>query len=169
MWHYISRWASSSEDKEYVKSAVRCYYYCSILQFDLDKQRGTLSYKNTIWYFYFSTVKLVWTRKAIGESLLTQSSCLDQPAGTDFSQNSRPYVVLKLSRDPHWPRLFTHPMLVFHCSWFTTTQCLFSTGHGKHPRITCFPVITLLTLSSAGFIAGQGNILHNQIYPDQKW
>ena len=55
-----------------------------------------------------------------------------------LSQNSRPYIVLKLPRDP--PDHTSSP-----------TQCLFSIGHGPHPRIlmlrvshphvTCFPLI----------------------------
>ena len=68
-------------------------------------------------------------------------------AGTDFNQNSRPYIVLKLVRDPHamlvfyWSRLtprnacfllvsaYTHAMLVFQWLWFTHTQYLFTIVH----------------------------------------
>ena len=53
------------------------------------------------------------------------------PAGTDFNQNSRPYIVLKLPRDQH-------TILVFHRSRLTPTQCLFFIGYGLHPRDVFF-------------------------------
>ena len=56
----------------------------------------------------------------------------DQPAGTDFSQNSRPYIVLKLPRDP-----------CGHTS--SPTQCSFFIGHVLHPRNDCSPLVTTYT------------------------
>ena len=40
---------------------------------------------------------------------------------------------------------YTHAMIVFHWSRLTPTQCLFSTGHGLHPRNACFPLVTAYT------------------------
>ena len=88
----------------------------------------------------------VRSRKAVGESSHIQMCSweLEQPTGTDFSQSSKPYIVLKLPHNPH-----THAMLVFHCLWFT--QCSFSIGYGLHSCIFyasgitpthCFPVVT---------------------------
>ena len=85
---------------------------------------------------------LVWSRRADGESSYTQRSCLksEQPAGTDFSRNSRIERVLKLSREPPG-----------HAS--SPTQCFFFIGHGLHPCIACFPVVTLLILPTARCIS----------------
>ena len=38
--------------------------------------------------------------------------------------------------------VYTHAMLLFHRSWFTSTQCLFSIGHSLHPSIAYFPGVT---------------------------
>ena len=54
-----------------------------------------------------------------------------EQTGVDFSQNFRPYVVLKPPRNPH-------AMLDFGWSWLTPTHCLFFIGHGLHPRNACF-------------------------------
>ena len=72
-------------------------------------------------------VMLVWSKRAVRESSHTQRSCreFEQPAGTDFSQDSRSYRVLKLSRDPHR-----------HAS--SLTHCWISNEHGLHPRIFAF-------------------------------
>ena len=45
------------------------------LVLDLDKQRQTCIYKNIILYFYSSMVTLMWSRRAVRESLHTQKSC----------------------------------------------------------------------------------------------
>ena len=89
----------------------------------------------------------MWNWRAIGESSHTWRSCREseQPGGTDFSPNSWLYIVLKLPRDP--PTMF-----VFHWSRFILTQYVFSIVPSSHPRIACFPVITLLILSRAGCI-----------------
>ena len=59
---------------------------CCILLLDLDK-RGIRIYKNIILYFYSPMVTLVWSQRAIGESLHTQRSCQEseQPVKTDFN------------------------------------------------------------------------------------
>ena len=79
-------------------------------------------------------VTLVKSRRAIGESLHTWRNCWESvlPAGTDFSQNSRPYIVLKFTHNPH-------TLFVLHLSQPTATHSL-------------FPVIILLILSMAGCI-----------------
>ena len=43
---------------------------------------------------------LVWSRRAVGESLYIQKSCQEseQPAGTDFSPDCRPYIVFNRLR-----------------------------------------------------------------------
>ena len=53
---------------------------------------------------------------------------LEQPVGTDFSQNPQPYIVFKTPTLPTWPYFFTQATLVFHLPWFTPMHCLFS-GH----------------------------------------
>ena len=114
---------------------------CSIQLLGLDKQRVTRIYKNIIICFNSSTVTLVWSRRAIWESSRTRRSCREskQPAGTDFKQNSWPYKVLKLTRDPH-------TMLVFRWSLFTPTHCLLFIAHGFYPHSVCFPVITVIPI-----------------------
>ena len=67
-----------------------------ILPLDFDSQQGTRIYKNynlvlyenIILYFYSSLCE-------VGESSLTQRSCQEseKPAGTDFSPNSKLYIV----------------------------------------------------------------------------
>ena len=123
-----------------------------LFRVELNKQQGTRIYKNIILYLYFSTMTLVWCRRAVGESLHPQRSCCEseQQAGTDFSQISRPYIILKFPCDPHG-----------HVS--SPMQCLFFVGHGIHtsntysplltpthfyhlvtrPRIACFPLLTI--------------------------
>ena len=128
---------------------------------------------------------LVWSRRVIGESSCTWKSCRESEltARTDFNQNSRLYIVLKLPHDPH-------TMLVFHWSQLTPTQCLFFIGHDLHPRNGCFPLVTdythaflvsgyhfvdfiygrmYLSTTSAGFRAGQGDILQNYQASSQKF
>ena len=88
-------------------------------------------------------------RRTIRESLHLQRSGRksEQPAGTDFSQNSSTYIVLKHPGDLHG-----YASSPPRWSWFSPTQCLFSIGHDLHPRIACFPLVTLLILSTAGCI-----------------
>ena len=83
------------------------------------------TYKNIILYFYSSTVTLMWNRRVIRESLHAQISCweLEQPAETNFSQNSKPYVILKLPHD-----LPTMPVF-YICHGLHQTPCLFSGNH----------------------------------------
>ena len=94
-------------------------------------------YKNIILYSYSSLVTLMWHPRAVGESSHTQRSCLEseQPAGTDFSQYFKPYIVLTLLRDQ-----------LGHAS--SPTQCLFFIGHGLHSRHACFSLV-LFTNPSA--------------------
>ena len=72
-----------------------------------------------ILYFYSSMVTLAWSRRAVRESLHTQRSCWEK---LNFSQNSRPYIILKLPCDPHG-----------HAS--SHMQCLLSINHGLNPQI----------------------------------
>ena len=76
----------------------------------------------------------VWNRRAIAESSRTWRSCreLVQPAGTDFSQNSRPYIVLKLLCDPHG-----------HAS--SLMQYLFVFGYSLHSHNAGFPLVRAYT------------------------
>ena len=112
---------------------------------------------------------LVWSRRVIKESLGTWRSCqeLENPVETNFSQNSRPYIVLK-------PTHNLHIMLVFHWSWptpmhfflwsrLTFMQCLFFIGHGLHSCISCFLVITFLISSMAGCICQQHLLGSSQV------
>ena len=62
----------------------------------------------------------------------------EQPSGTDFNQNFRPYIVLKLPHD-------SDTMLVSHWSRFTPTYCLFFTCHSLYPRRTCFTLAMVYT------------------------
>ena len=77
---------------------------------------------------------LVCSRRAVGESLLKQKICQEseRSAGTDFSQDSKPYMVLKLPCDTHG-----------HI--FLPTQFLFSIGHSLHPCIACFSLAIVYT------------------------
>ena len=144
---------------------------CTILPLGHDKQ-GTNIYKNIILYFCSSIVILIWCRKAIGESLCTQRSYQESElsVGTDFSQNSRPYIVLKL-------QCKLRAMLIFHWSLLTLMHCFLCINHSLHPcnsyvslalvysqavlilhwsQLTAMhsllQVIILLILSTAGFI-----------------
>ena len=90
----------------------------------------------------------MWSRRAIWENSCTQRSCRksEKPAGTDFSRNSRPYIVLKLSRDTHKAcfslvTAYTHALLVFHGSRLTATHGLFFIRHGLHPHNVCFSLV----------------------------
>ena len=132
---------------------------------------------------------LVWRRRAIGQSSHTRMSCRESELSVEikFCQNSWPYIVLKLTCEPH-------AMLVFYWSRLTPTHCLLFIGHCVHPRNACFSLAmvytgTILVLhwsqltpmhflvsanhfvdfiygqmylstTSAGFFAGQGDILH---------
>ena len=129
---------------------INRFFLYSIQPLDLDKQRRTRIYKDIILYFYSLTVTLVWSRSAIRESSRTRRSCreTEQPAGTDLSQNSRPYIVLKLPRD-------SHTIVAFPYSRPAPTQYLSSIGHSLHLRIACLPVIPLLILSTARCICQQ--------------
>ena len=104
--------------------------------------KNTHIYKNIILYFHSSIVMLVWSRRAIGESSHIQRNCWEseQPVGIDFSQNSRPYIVLKLP-----PNL--HTMLIFHWPLLTPLNCLFFLGHSLHPCIACFSLVIAYTLA----------------------
>ena len=64
---------------------------------------------------------LVWSRRAVGEIMHTQRSCWksEEPAGTDFSQNYRPYILLKLPYNS-----------LDQAS--SSTQCLFSLAMGYY-------------------------------------
>ena len=154
------------------------YIYCSIRLLGLDKQWGTYIYKNIILYFYLSRW---WCLCEAGEQ--SESSCTERshrkselPTGTDFSQNSRPYIVLKLQRNPH-------TMHVFHWSWLTPTHCLLFISHSFHPHNACFSLVTAythtflisgnhfvdfiysqmyLSTTSTEFIASQSDILQYQ-------
>ena len=113
------------------------------------------------------------------------------PVGSDFSQNSRPYIIFKLPRDSLAMLaflLFTayiHAMFVFHWPWLTLMPCLLFIGHTLRARNTCFSLAIVpprnivsgnhfvafiygrmyLSTTSAGFIPGQGNILQeSKIY-----
>ena len=73
---------------------------------------------------------LVWSRRAVGEGSRTRMSCREsqQPVGTDFNQNSRPYIILKLPRDPH-SHASPAQSLLFYWSWV-------------HPLIAGSPLVT---------------------------
>ena len=92
-------------------------------------KKRTRIYKDII--LYFNSVTIVWSRRAIGESLHTRRKWWESelPAGTDFSQNSRPYILLILLRDPYG-----------HA--YSPTQCLLSISHCLYTRIVCLPVVT---------------------------
>ena len=121
-------------------------------------------------------VMLVWSWRAVGESSYTKRSCqeLGQPARTNFSQNSTPYIFLKLLHNPHG-------------NAFSPTQCLFSIVYSLHPSIFyasgiipmyfCFCGSRFvdfiydqmyLSTTSARFITGQCNILHSELSADYK-
>ena len=121
----------------------------SILPLGFVKERGTRTYK-LILYFYSSMGTLVWSWRAAGESSSTRKTCREpeQQVVTDFSQNSWPYIILKLLCDPH-------VMLVFYWSKLTPTHSLFFISLGLHPCNPCSPVIPLLILSMAGCICQQ--------------
>ena len=76
---------------------------------------------------------LVYSRRVIRENLCIWRSHQESelPVGTDFSQNSQPYIVLKLLH-------YSHAMLVLHWPWFTSTQCLFFIGYSLHSHIPWF-------------------------------
>ena len=132
-------------------------------------------------------VMLVGSWRAIrGES--------EQPMGTDFSQNSRPFFILKT---PMWATRnscfslvtnekqtmwgYLHPQIAcFSLVTASPMQCLFFMGHGLHPCIVCSPLVTaythglffflvsiLLLFSTAGWICQQhppGSLQFKVIY-----
>ena len=66
--------------------------------------------------------------------------------------------------------VYTHAMLVLNWSQLTPMHCLFFIGHGLYPCIAFFSSIHFVdfiygqmyqSTTSAGFIVGQGDILHN--------
>ena len=78
-------------------------------------------------------VMLMYSRRAVGASSRTQRSCQGQNSQRKLtSQNSRPYIVLKLLHDSHG-----------HAS--SPTQRLFLIGHGLHPHNTCSPLVMAYT------------------------
>ena len=174
-------------EREFGKSVPAVWldlvYYCWVLPTIRNL------YINIIWYFYSSI--LMWSRRVIGggESLCIQRKHRESklPAGTDLSQNSWPYIVLKLPRDSHamlffyWSWLTPTQCFFFHWPWFTPMQCLLFTGHALHSHNACSPLITAyshtflvsgshfvdfiyglmyLSIIFTGFNAGQGDILH---------
>ena len=93
------------------------------------------------------------------------------PAGIDFSQNSRPYIVIKLSSD-------LHAMLVFHWLHLTPMQCfffffflatvythamLFLHWPQHTPTHSLFLVIILLILPTTGCIRQQHPLGSSQV------
>ena len=75
---------------------------------------------------------LVSSKKAVRKSLHTKEQLgVGTASRTDFSQNSRPYIVFKL-RDLHG-----------HAS--SPRQCLLFIGHGWHPCIACSPLVMAYT------------------------
>ena len=131
-------------------------YYCSIIPLSLAKQRGRRLYKryNLIFLFVDGDV-CDWWESNRWESSCTRRSCLESEllAGTDLSQNSRFYVILKLPRDPY-------AMFIFHLSRLKPTHCLLFIGHGLHPRNTHSPLVTTYTLT----FLGSGNHFVDFIY-----
>ena len=125
IWSRVA-WSINCDDNYYTT--------CSILLLDLDKHRGTLIYTNIMLYFYSSTVTLLWSWRAVGESWHTQKSFWEseQPTGTEFSHNSGPYITLKLPHDPH-----------AHAS--SPLQYLFFIGHNLHTHGACSPLVTAYT------------------------
>ena len=93
----------------------------------------------------------MWSRRVIGETEREGGREWELPVGTDFSQNSRPYIVLKFPRNPHamfvfyWSLLTPNAMLVFHWTWLTITRCLLFIGHALHPHIACFSLAMVYT------------------------
>ena len=75
--------------------------------------------KNRILYFYFSIAMVVWSRRALKESSHTLGAVgsLNGLWKLNFSQNSRPYIVLKLPCDQHIlvPSSLRFLLFVGHC------------------------------------------------------
>ena len=123
---------------------------------------------------------LVWGRRTVGESSCTQRSSREskQPAETDFSQNSRPFIVLELPCDPPI-HASSSTECFFHWPWFKLTKCLFSICHSLHPHI--FYVLGIRSTHClfsgshfVGFIYGRMylpttstgfNLLHTSLFP----
>ena len=128
---------------------------------DLEKQRGTRINKNIILYFNFSTVTLMWSWRAVVESLHIQRrlSGVGTAKGINFSQNSRSYIVLELPHDPHDHSLH---YACFSLYLVYTNECLFSIGHCLHPCIAWFPAINLLILFRSGASVSYIHFVHHR-------
>ena len=113
-----------------------------------------------ILYFYSSMMTHVVSRRAIGENLYTRRSRNSQRK-RNFSQNSCLKNSLKISFLTHMTTplhpssfffsldiVYTHALLVLHCSQLTHTHFL---TRGSRLRIACFPLDILLILSTAGY------------------
>ena len=93
------------------------------------------------------------------------------------AKHFQPYIVLNLPHDPH-------TILVFHWSRLAHTQYLFFINRDLYPRNACSPLVTAYpnvflvsgnhfvdfingrmnpSVTSTGFLAGQGDILHKLI------
>ena len=85
--------------------------------------------------------------------------------GTDFSQNSWSYIILKHPHDPHASdTIFTHASLIFHWSELTTTQCLFFIGYSLHLPNAYFQ---LFTVYSKAFLVSSNyfvDFIHGRVY-----
>ena len=119
------------------------YSILCILSLSLNKeQRNTYIEKYNLTFLFFSGETLVWSRRAIRESLHIQRSCWEseQPAETGLVK------ILDL-RTPTWLAwlcLLIHTLLVLNWSWLTP-------AHFFIPWISCqhifaFLVLTLLIL-----------------------
>ena len=96
--------------------------------------RNIYIYIYIILYFYYSTVMLMWSRKAVGKS----SHNIRELSGVrPANENSS----LKTPTQSTWLHFFTYTTIAFHWPWSTPMQRLFSIGHGLHSRIACFLVL----------------------------
>ena len=103
---------------------------------------------------------LVRSRRAVIERWHTQRRCREsgQHAGTDFSQNSKPYIFLKLPYNPSDEISSRTQYLFFigHRSLPRNASSVFNHAFFmpwlSHSRISAFPVVTLLNLFTTGCI-----------------
>ena len=131
---------------------------CCILPLDLNKEQVTHTHTYNLIFLFFNG-------DACGEQESSQRECVQrscweskQPVGSDFSQNSRTYIVLKLPCDSHshnsspcntcFPlaMVYTYTMLVLDLSWLIPMHFFIPQVHAH--ALLVFPAVTLLILST---------------------
>ena len=119
-------------------------YYCWILTNNEEQTHThiyiyiyTYIYKCDLIFLFFNSDAYEEKERSWREFACTKGTVgsLNSQRELNFSQNSRPYIVLKLPCNPHSHVNSNHAMPFLHWSWFTPMHYLISIGHDLHPHI----------------------------------